>query len=96
MELETAVEIYEIDARLRALVETLHRDLHALCQPLTALHCGLELGRRNCEPAELIQAVDGGLEECRRIFAVVSRMRSTLRAEDALAAELAQSAGPMN
>jgi hypothetical protein len=82
--------------RYKALVQTLHHDLHALCQPLTALQCVLELGRMGGGGAGLMEAVDCALEETRRMFAVVSRMRSTLREEDAAAAVREPFAGPLN
>jgi hypothetical protein len=85
----------DIDGRYKVLLETLHRDLHALCQPLTALQCVLELGRMGGS-TDLLEAVDGGLAEARRMFAVVSRMRTTLRAEDAAAMVLEPGARPLN
>ncbi len=96
MALETEFDGNETERRYKVLVETLHRDLHALCQPLTALQCVLELGRMCAEPAALRDAVDSGLAEALRMFAVVSRMRSTLRAEDAALLATEQCAGPMN
>jgi hypothetical protein len=60
----------------------MHRDLHDLCQPLTALQCRLEVAQLVGDRASLREAVDGGLEETQRIFAVVARMRSCLRAQD--------------
>ncbi len=64
------------------LLEAMHRDLHDLCQPLTALQCRLEVAQLVGDRASLREAVDGGLEETQRIFAVVARMRSCLRAQD--------------
>jgi signal transduction histidine kinase len=65
------------------VLAAMHRDLHALCQPLTALQCRLELGRMEGDVDSLREAVEGGLEESQRMFAVVMRMRSCLQAEDA-------------
>jgi hypothetical protein len=70
-------------ANRTALLEAMHRDLHALCQPLTVLQCLLELGRMQGDADSLRAAVHGGLEESERMFAVVARMRSCLQAEDA-------------
>jgi len=70
------------EARLR-LLTAMHRDLHDLCQPLTALQCRLELGRMSGGDAYLREALDGGLQETRRIFAIVARMRSCLRQQEA-------------
>lgn len=55
-----------------------HAELHDLCQPLTALQCQLEMNtiRRGDDSAE--QVIRGALEETRRIFAVIERMRSRL------------------
>jgi hypothetical protein len=66
-------------------LEELHQALHELCQPLTALQCRLELGLAVGGP-ELRAAVDDSLEETRRIFTAVARLRSWLCAhEDAVA-----------
>lgn len=68
--------------RRQALLEAMHRDLHALCQPLTALHCRLELGRMQGDAASLRAAVEESLAESQRLFAAVARMRACLRAEE--------------
>lgn len=88
MALEKDFDPNDMDGRYKVLLETLHRDLHALCQPLTALQCVLELGRMSGEGAGLMETVDCALAETLRMFAVVSRMRATLRAEDAAELEL--------
>lgn len=64
-------------------LEQLHMDLHDLCQPLTALQCRLEIGRMMGDDAAMRQAVDGGLDETQRIFAVVARMRTWLQQVEA-------------
>ncbi len=64
------------------LVEAMHRELHDLCQPLTALLCGLEIGRMTGDLSGMREAIDGGMEETRRIFTIVAKMRSYLRAEE--------------
>jgi hypothetical protein len=71
------------------LLAAMNRDLHDLCQPLTALQCRLELGRMGGDRASLREAVDGGLEEMLRIYAAVARMRSSLVEEDARTVRLA-------
>jgi hypothetical protein len=63
----------------RDLLEAMHRDLHDLCQPLTALQCRLEMGRLLGGKEDLQQAVDGSLAETRRIFAAVAKMRAYLQ-----------------
>lgn len=78
-----AHDAMDLEEARQRLLAAMHRDLHDLCQPLTALQCLLELGRMNGGDAYLREAVDGGLQETRRIFAVVARMRSCLRQEEA-------------
>jgi hypothetical protein len=58
-------------------------ELHQLCQPLTTLRCRLELAMmsREDEPGgyeAMVEAVEGGLQDVRRIFACVDRMRERL------------------
>jgi hypothetical protein len=59
-------------------LEQSHAELHDLCQPLTALQCRLELGRMLGNPAALEEAIDGGLEETRRMFEVIALIRQRL------------------
>lgn len=66
------------------VLDQLHADLHELCQPLTALQCRLEIGRMMGNEEALIEAVDGCLEETRRMFEVIDRMRQRLIREDAI------------
>jgi len=56
----------------------MHSALHDLCQPLTALQCRLEMGRLAASGDGLREAVDGGLEETRRLFVAVARLRRCL------------------
>ena len=63
-------------------LEQMHADLHALCQPLTALQCRLEIGRMLGHDSALQEAVDGGLVETRRMFEVIDRMRQHLVSTD--------------
>ncbi len=65
-------------ARPNDALEQMHADLHALCQPLTALQCRLEIGRMLGHDSALQEAVDGGLVETRRMFEVIDRMRQHL------------------
>lgn len=65
------------------LLEQIHADLHDLCQPLTALQCRLEIGRMLGHESALQEAVDGSLEETKRMFAAVHQMRQRLQREDA-------------
>jgi hypothetical protein len=59
-------------------LEQSHAELHDLCQPLTALQCRLEIGGMLGHAAALEEAVNGGLEETRRMFDVIARMRQRL------------------
>jgi hypothetical protein len=61
-------------------LEQRHAELHDLCQPLTALQCRLEIGRMLGHAGALEEAVDGALEETRRIFEVITLMRQQLLA----------------
>lgn len=63
-------------------LEQRHAELHDLCQPLTALQCRLEMGRILGQPGSLEEAVDGSLEETRRMFEVIARIRQRLLAEE--------------
>ncbi len=65
------------------LLEQMHADLHDLCQPLTALQCRLEIGRMQGHESALQEAVDGGLQESKRMFEVINQMRQRLQREDA-------------
>jgi signal transduction histidine kinase len=68
-------------ARPDDVLDQVHADLHELCQPLTALQCRLEIGRMMGNEEALLEAVDGGLEETRRMFEVIDRMRERLSRE---------------
>jgi hypothetical protein len=59
-------------------LEESHGELHDLCQPLTALQCRLEMGKMLGHAEALEEAVNGGLEETRRMFEVVAFMRQRL------------------
>ncbi|MGC9198497.1 MAG: hypothetical protein ACP5E5_06090 [Acidobacteriaceae bacterium] len=66
-------------------IELTYAELHDLCQPLTALQCQLEFSKaerggdstkRAGDSTE--QMICAALEQTRRIFAVIERMRSRL------------------
>ena len=59
-------------------LEYSHAELHDLCQPLTALQCRLEIGRMLGQTASLEETLSGALEETRRMFEVIARMRQRL------------------
>ena len=63
-------------------LEQMHADLHDLCQPLTALQCRLELGRMLGHQSGLQEAVEGALEETKRMFTIVDQMRQRLMCEE--------------
>jgi hypothetical protein len=52
--------------------------LHALCQPLTALQVRLEIGLALGGEAALREAVEGALEEVRRVSCGVQRTKAAL------------------
>jgi hypothetical protein len=64
------------------VLEQMHAELHDLCQPLTVLQCRLEIGRMLGHEGALQEAIDGGLEETRRMFEVIARMRQRLLTEE--------------
>ena len=67
-----------------ALREAIEHELHELCQPLTTLRCRLELALMQCEPGDagsqeaLREAVIEGLDDMRRAFVSVGRLRESL------------------
>lgn len=63
-------------------LEQRYAELHDLCQPLTALQCRLEMGRMPGHPGGLEEAVNGSLEETRRLFEIVARIRQRLLADE--------------
>jgi len=58
-----------------APIHELEEELHDLCQPLTALHCHLELGKFSGDQETLREAVDAALKETARMIASIKRMR---------------------
>jgi signal transduction histidine kinase len=76
------------------LVQIMCTELHEISQPLTTLRCRLELalmvsprakGREKVAPLEegvsLHGAVEGALDDLRRVFVVVNRMRTIVLAK---------------
>jgi len=59
----------------------LENGLHDLCQPLTALQCGLELGQMCGDARSLTTAVESGLTEASRLFRGIQGMRERLLCE---------------
>ncbi|MGA7156952.1 MAG: hypothetical protein WBY53_08910 [Acidobacteriaceae bacterium] len=53
-------------------------ELHDLCQPLTALQCRLEMTRFAGHEEPLEVAIEDSLQQTRRLFEVVARMRERL------------------
>jgi hypothetical protein len=63
----------------REVVSGMEVALHGLCQPLTVLHCKLELGLMSGEPEAMRQAIEDGIRECVRSNAAVAAMRDLVR-----------------
>ncbi len=63
------------------LWQGLERELHDLCQPLTALQCRLELGKMIGDREALLEAVDGAMQETERMFAAIAQMRERMAGE---------------
>jgi hypothetical protein len=61
-----------------AYLREIEKGLHDLCQPVTSLQCQLELGKMAGDREALLEAVEGGLLETRRIFADIERFRQRL------------------
>jgi signal transduction histidine kinase len=61
-------------------IEQMGRALHDLCQPLTTLQCGLELGALSNTPDSYREAVRVGLVESERLAKMVDSMREIMRA----------------
>jgi hypothetical protein len=70
--------------RCSELIAAMRCELHELCQPLTALLCVLEIGRMAEDPGGMREALDCGMEETRRVFDIVARMRATLSEQGAI------------
>jgi len=65
----------------QGFLEELEKELHDLCQPLTALQCRLELGQMCADEQSLMEAVEGALIETERLFQSVESMRARLLRE---------------
>ncbi len=64
--------------RSDADLELSNKELHDLCQPLTALRFRLEAGRMLGNSEAFEEAVNGGLEDALRMFEIVAQMRDRL------------------
>jgi hypothetical protein len=62
-----------------ACLREIEKGLHDLCQPVTSLQCRLELGKMAGDREGLLEAVNGGLLETRRIFEDIERFRQRLQ-----------------
>jgi len=60
------------------ILREMERELHDLCQPLTKLQCGLELGQMCGDEASLMEAVEGALVETATLFQGIGVMRERL------------------
>jgi hypothetical protein len=67
----------------KTILEQLHEELHDICQPLTSLQCRLEVSRLIGGEQALGEAVMGALEDTRRMFELVGRMRQRLHLHEA-------------
>jgi hypothetical protein len=61
-------------------LEELERDLHELCQPLTALHCQLESAQKRAEESGLEEVIAEALGQTRRAFQTAGQMQVRLQA----------------
>ena len=64
--------------RKDSMLREMERELHDLCQPLTKLQCGLELGQMCGDEASLMEAVEGALVETAALFQGIGVMRERL------------------
>ena len=60
------------------ILREMERELHDLCQPLTKLQCGLELGQMCGDESSLMEAVEGALVETAKLFQGIGMMRERL------------------
>ena len=60
------------------ILREMERELHDLCQPLTKLQCGLELGQMCGDEASLMEALEGALVETATLFQGIGVMRERL------------------
>jgi hypothetical protein len=70
-----------------AYTREIEKGLHDLCQPVTTLQCRLELGKMAGDSASLLEAVEGGLLEMRRIFEAIGRFRERMQSIGVMADE---------
>ena len=62
-----------------AKIRQMDHALHALCQPLTALQCGLEVALLADTVETYREEIRLGLEQCVRIATLVESMRAMLQ-----------------
>jgi NAD-specific glutamate dehydrogenase len=70
----------EIESTLFSPLQELERDLHDLCQPLTALHCQLESAQIRAVQSGVEEAIAEALGETRRAFQTAAQMQARLQA----------------
>jgi hypothetical protein len=63
------------------MLQRLDRELHDLCQPLTALQCRLELAAMCGDEVSLMEGVKGSSEDMERLFVGIGTMREQLQRE---------------
>lgn len=59
-------------------LERIDAELHDLSQPMTALQVRLEIGLAVDDAAGLREAVEGALDQTRRVFAAMERAKAAL------------------
>jgi|GEM_PF-4294289 len=69
---DLAVVQFQMIARAR-------KELHELCQPVTAVLCLLELAKMQGEPVDLREGVESAIEQCGRVVQSVERIRRALQ-----------------
>jgi len=72
-------EAKKSNLRGQLLLEALERDLHDLCQPLTALHCQLESAQIRDGQSGMEEAIMTALDETRRAFQAAAQMQARLQ-----------------
>lgn len=68
------------DMNTSGLIQQINATLHDLCQPLTTLQCRLELASLVGTEDACREAVQGALEDCKRLMQGVEAMREMLHA----------------
>ena len=60
------------------IISSLDRELHELAQPVSSIQCRLEIARIVDNEIALREAVDGGLDDLRRLTEIFKRMRALI------------------